>query len=87
MPTTCHVASFVLYIRPQRLAAVKAVVMGWSEPEVTVEAQDPAGRLAVVIATENREGVTRFFDYLQDQEGVLSVALIYSEQVEEESLP
>ncbi|WP_355661104.1 chaperone NapD [Halomonas salifodinae] len=70
-----HIASLLVQARPQRLAEVAA----WlgRRPGVELGAEDPAGKLVVVVESEAEAAILGLIDALQQRPGVLGAALIY----------
>lgn len=70
-----HIASLLVQARPQRLAEVAA----WlgRQPGVELGAEDPAGKLVVVVESDAEAAILGLIDALQQRPGVLGAALIY----------
>ncbi|MGM0784400.1 MAG: chaperone NapD [Pseudomonadota bacterium] len=70
-----HIASFLVHVRPAQCASVAAWLA--DQPGCEVRAQDPAGKLVVVMESEGEQPILERIDDARRQPGVLDAALIY----------
>lgn len=72
---TLHIASCLVHVRPAQCADVAAWLADQSGCEV--RAQDPAGKLVVVMESEGERPILERLDAVRDRPGVLDAALVY----------
>ena len=70
-----HIASLVVRTHPQALEAVAEAIAGWAEAEIA--AQDPQGKLVVVLETSSEAQILDRIDAISPMPGVLSANLVY----------
>lgn len=78
-----HIASLALQVFPAHLSATK----DWLTQQAGVEihAEDPVGKLVVVVETDHERAITQLLDKMVERPGVLNASLIYHEILTEES--
>lgn len=78
-----HIASFIAHTRPDSMAAIKC----WLDtlPGIEVHAENPQGKLVVVMETENERDILKLLDDFAAQPGALGAALVYHEILTGES--
>jgi len=69
-----HIASFVLLARADALPSVLQHVRVLSDVEIA--AQDPSGKLVLLIEAEHERRVADIADAIRDLSGVLSLSMI-----------
>ncbi len=77
-----HIASFIVYIQPERLDSLIALLAQW--PDTDISHRDAAGKFILVNECDSYDGLNRLMAHLHDQPGVLNVALV-SHFVEDEA--
>ncbi|SDK10837.1 chaperone NapD [Billgrantia gudaonensis] len=70
-----HIASFLVHVRAAHCAAVAAWLA--DQPDCEVRAQDPAGKLVVVMESEGERPILERIDAVRCRTGVLDAALVY----------
>jgi len=69
-----HISSLIVHVQPEYLSAVRARV---EDLGGEISAEDPSGKLIVVIETADESGVTGFADTLRNMEGVFLTNLVF----------
>lgn len=78
MPSdTLHVASFLVHVRPTNLHDVADWLADQADCEVSAE--DPSGKLVVVVESLHETRVLELIDSVQLLPGVLGAAFVYHE--------
>ncbi|APX94465.1 hypothetical protein BWR19_16835 [Halomonas sp. 1513] len=72
---TLHIASFIVHVRPPRLAEVAAWLNAAGGCEVRGE--DAAGKLVAVVESFKESRALDLIDAVQTRPGVLGAALVY----------
>lgn len=72
-----HVASFLIHVRPDNLRDVADWLADRADCEVSAE--DPSGKLVVVVESQREARVLELIDSVQSLAGVLGAALVYHE--------
>ncbi len=81
--TNCvHIASLVVHVRPQFLHGFRDALR--TIPSLEIHAESPQGKLVVVLEAETETHIVRIIDELLSQSGVLNVALVYHEILEDD---
>ncbi|RDB41948.1 glutamate synthase [Halomonas sp. DQ26W] len=70
-----HIASLLVHARPEHSREV-AQWLG-AQPGIEVSAEDPSGKLVVVVESEREARILELIDSVQVQPGVLGAALVY----------
>ncbi|WP_107850324.1 chaperone NapD [Oceanimonas marisflavi] len=70
-----HISSLVVHVRPAHLPAVKDAIARLPNTEIYGESE--AGKLIVVLETENQGYVTDTIDKINNLEQVLTTFLVY----------
>ncbi|MFY0991738.1 chaperone NapD [Halomonas sp. C05BenzN] len=76
MPTDAlHIASFLVHVQP----AHRDEITEWlaTEPGCELRAEDPAGKLVVVMESRREARILEVIDSLQSHPAVLGAALVY----------
>ncbi len=76
-----HISSLVVHVVPQHLAAIKQTIESFAGAEIYGESA--AGKLVVVIETQNQGYITDTIDAINQLDHVLSTALVFH-QIESE---
>jgi len=71
----CHISSLLVHANPARSHAVSHAIDALAGAEV--RASDGAGKLVVLLETENEEQILATFRRIETLRGVLGVALVY----------
>lgn len=82
MATTLHIASLLVHVRPEFLAAVKANLRQLDGLEL--HQQSPQGKLVVVLETEHERHILARIEQINALPGVLNAVLVYHELLETE---
>lgn len=84
MTTNVHISSLVVQARPDRLAEVRdaIAVRGGDIP-----ADDPNGKLVVVLETDSETKITDFLNEIAVMPGVLSANLVFHHHDEDDTAP
>lgn len=82
VPQPMHIASLIVHVRADNLAAVKA----WlgSQQDTEIHGESAQGKLVVVVEAQHERRILGLLDSLQAHAGVLNAALIYHEILSEE---
>ena len=74
-----HIASLLVHVRPQNLAAVS----DWfnTQSELEIHLSDDAGKLVVVVETRDHHQINPLIETIKDRAGVLNVAMVYHEEL------
>ena len=75
MDEKVHISSLIVQVQPRCIDALKAECL--AHEQVEVPAVDPAGKCVVLIEAPSQRHIVEFIDWLQEREGVLSVAMVY----------
>lgn len=70
-----HISSLVVHVVPKHLTEIKAKIEGLDGVEIYGESE--AGKLVVVVETQNQGYITDTIDVINNLEHVLSVALVF----------
>ncbi|QGX40942.1 chaperone NapD [Permianibacter aggregans] len=79
-----HIASFVIYLKPEHIAAASAELLAMSGVEIAQT--DTTGKLIVVLETDSDAGVARFLDLAHQLPGVAAVNFVYHQSENETEL-
>lgn len=69
-----HIASFIVYVQPERMDSLIALLAQW--PDTEVSHRDASGKFVLVNETDSYDGLNRLMAHLHEQPGVLNVALV-----------
>jgi nitrate reductase NapAB chaperone NapD len=69
-----HIASFIVYVQPERMDSLIALLTQWPETEITH--RDAGGKFVLVNEADSYDGLNRLMAHLHEQPGVLNVALV-----------
>jgi|GEM_PF-666112 len=84
MSAHLHISSLVVQARPDRLAAVRdAIISRGGE----IPAEDPDGKLVVVLETDSETKITDFLNEIAVMSGVISASLVFHHHDEHEASP
>lgn len=72
---TLHIASLLVHVRPEHGQEVARWLA--AQPESEVSAEDPAGKLVVVVESLRETRILELIDAIQIRPGVLGAALVY----------
>lgn len=76
MPSeTLHIASFLVHLAPSCCREVADWLV--SQPGCEVSAEDPAGKLVVVVESHHEARILELIDSVQLRSGVFGAALVY----------
>ncbi|WP_198411225.1 chaperone NapD [Marinimicrobium alkaliphilum] len=81
-PHSMHVASYVVHVRPEAFEDTKTWLL--ARPATEIHAQDPAGKLVVVMECADPQAILDAIDQTGERPGVISAALVYHEILDEE---
>ncbi len=70
-----HISSLVVHAEPNHLEKVKTAILALPGSEIF--ADDPQGKIVVVLTTEDQGFITTTIDKISELEHVLNVALVY----------
>lgn len=80
LETEWHIASVVMHCQPEHLLSVKA----WLGDSAEVHAEDPQGKLVLVLETQTPQKILDFIDSAQQQPHIINAALVYHEIIASE---
>jgi periplasmic nitrate reductase NapD len=75
-----HIASVLVHVRPADHPAVARWLT--DQPDCEVRAEDPAGKLVVVVESLREARLLELVDAVQQRRGVLGAALIYHQRLD-----
>ena len=81
---TVHIASFVVYLKPEHIADASAELLAM--PGVEIAQTEPSGKLIIVLETDSDAGVARFLDLAHQLPGVAAVNFVYHQSESETEL-
>lgn len=70
-----HISSLVVHVQPAYLAAVKTAIL--QLPNTEIHGESEAGKIIVVLETQNQGYVTDTIDKINNLEHVLTTFLVY----------
>lgn len=72
---TLHIASFLVHVMPD----CRRAVSDWlsRQPDGEVSAEDPAGKLVVVVECEREARILELIEAVRERPGVLDASLVY----------
>ncbi|GHE22192.1 chaperone NapD [Halomonas urumqiensis] len=83
LSTSLHITSLLIHVNP---GDCRAVALWLSrQPGCEVSAEDPAGKLVLVMECLDERRILAMIDSIQRRPGVLGAALVYHEQLAPES--
>ncbi|CAD5106469.1 chaperone NapD [Zestomonas carbonaria] len=85
MPESLQIASLIVHVRPELLAAVKANLRRL--PGLELHQESPQGKLVVVLEVEREAQILDRLTAIQGLPGVLAANLVYHEVLEEPDAP
>lgn len=74
-PETLHIASCLVHVDPSRCREVADWLI--RQPGCEVSAEDPAGKLVVVMESHCESRILELIDSVQQRPGVFGAALVY----------
>lgn len=75
MSKEVHISSLLVHVRPDGLKPLIDALAG--RPGLEVYAQDPSGKLVLVLETEHERHIVETIDFIEQQQGVLAVSMSY----------
>lgn len=75
MSKELHISSLLIHIRPDDMEALAANLQGRKGTEI--HAQDPSGKMVLVLETEHEQHIVETIDFIEQQQGVLAVSMSY----------
>lgn len=75
MSQEVHISSLLVHVRPEGLQSLTAALA--NRPGVEIYAQDPSGKLVLVLETEHERHIVETIDFIEQQQGVLAVSMSY----------
>ncbi|NQD37245.1 chaperone NapD [Permianibacter sp. IMCC34836] len=69
-----HIASFVVYVLPEQMPSLIALLAQW--PGTDIRHQDASGKFVLINECASYDGLNQLMNHLHDQRGVLNVALV-----------
>lgn len=82
-PASLHITSLLVHVRPDDCRAVADWLA--RQPGCEVSAEDPSGKLVLVMECHDERRILSTIDLIQQRPGVLGAALVYHEQLDPES--
>ncbi|HEX4910856.1 MAG TPA: chaperone NapD [Permianibacter sp.] len=74
LQTDRHIASFIVYVQPERMDSLIALLAQW--PDTEISHRDASGKFVLVNETDSYDGLNRLMAHLHEQPGVLNVSLV-----------
>lgn len=78
-----HIASFLVHVRPEHCRKVAQWLA--AQPDSEIHAEDPSGKLVVVMESEREGRILDLIDAVQTRPGVLGAALVYHQMLDPET--
>ncbi len=75
-----HITSLLVHVRPDDCRAVARWLA--RQPGCEVSAEDPAGKLVLVMESPDERRILAMIDAIQQRPGVLGASLVYHEQLD-----
>ncbi|AMD01416.1 MULTISPECIES: chaperone NapD [Halomonas] len=75
-----HIASFLVHVQPEECKTVAQWLA--AQPDSEIRAEDPSGKLVVVMESEREGRILDLIDAVQTRPGVLGAALVYHQMLE-----
>jgi len=75
MSKELHISSLLIHVRPQGLQPLLDALQ--DRAGVEVFAQEPSGKLVLVLETEHERDIVETIDFIEQQRGVLAVSMSY----------
>lgn len=75
MSQEVHISSLLVHVRPTGLEPLTAVLQRCEGVEV--HAQDPGGKLVLVLETSHESHIVETIEFIEQQQGVLAVSMSY----------
>ena len=69
-----HISSLIVHVHPEAMSDVRTRIVSLGGE---ISAEDPAGKLVVVVETQDEAGVTGFADALRNLHGVILANLVF----------
>ncbi|MBO6949451.1 MAG: chaperone NapD [Rhodospirillales bacterium] len=84
MNSSLHVSSLVVQARPERLAEIRDAITSRGGE---IPAEDPDGKLVVVLETDSERKITDFLNEVAVMSGVLSANLVFHHNDDHDTAP